>query len=180
MSKIRLRQVTSRWLRAFIPISVLIASASCSSVEYPDGPSQANPLDAIESTMLFSINDLRATKGLLSLKQCAVLNVSASAHADDMRDNNYFDDDGPDGSTPRSRACAAGYQAACGNAGMGELVAKGVAEAEGTLASWEKDATASPILLDPSFKVVGVGRSMGGEAAIWTVDFGSQEDASCD
>ena len=42
------------------------------------------------------------------------------------------------------------------------------------------DAATQPVLVNPDFKTLGVGRSMGGETAIWTLDLAAADDPSCD
>lgn len=159
----------------------LLACSGDADNPTPPGPSAANPLDAEESAMVQAVNDLRGMQGVPMLQDCAALNVSASKHSDDMRDQGYLDDQAPDGSTPRSRACEAGYQAACGDsAAMAELVASGIYEAEGSLAQWTKRADTTAILIDAGLAAIGVGRADGGESPVWTLDFGGAYEASCE
>nr|WP_240806562.1 CAP domain-containing protein [Polyangium spumosum] len=158
-----------------------LSSVGCSTVEYADSVSQANPLDAVESDLVGRLNDLRADAGVPALKVCASLNVSASGHSDDMRDNGYLKEVGPDGSTTASRACEAGFSAACeGTLGMAELLAKGFAGGEQTLTQWAMDPGTEPALVNALFVTLGVGRSMGGESAIWTLDLAAADDPSCE
>jgi uncharacterized protein YkwD len=158
-----------------------LASVGCSTVEYADSVSQANPLDAVESDLVGRLNDMRTDAFVPVLKVCATLNLSASQHSDDMRDNGYLKDVGPDGSTAVTRACKAGFTAACDETlGMAELLAKGNAGAAQTLDQWAADPGTQPVLVNPDFLTVGVGRSMGGESALWTLDLAGAEDPSCD
>src|SRR5690349_12184274 len=92
----------------------MVFSVGCGSELVNKGPSSANPLDAEESDLVFSLNEVRDGMGVGALKVCASLNVSASGHADDMRDRSYLEETSPDGSTVRSRACEASFEAACG------------------------------------------------------------------
>lgn len=155
-------------------------AVGCSTVEYADSVSQANPLDAVESDLVGRLNDMRTKAGVPVLKVCATLNQSASAHSDDMRDKGYLKDVGPDGSTTVTRACEAGFSAACeGTLGMAELLAKGNASAAPTLEQWAADTGTQPVLVDAGFVTLGVGRSMGGETAIWTLDLAAADDPSC-
>jgi uncharacterized protein YkwD len=167
-----------------VTIGAVLSAAACSgSTEdgTPPGPSTANPLDAEESAMVQAVNDLRGDNGIQMLKDCATLNVSASKHSDDMRDQGYLDDVAPDGSTPRSRACEAGYQSACSDSSaMAELVASGIETAEGSLGQWTKDEKNRNLLIDPNLVALGVGRADGGESPYWTLDLGSAVEPSCD
>jgi uncharacterized protein YkwD len=170
--------------RAFfsaVSLALSLSSAACTSIEVPTGPSQANPLDPEESDIVFLLNQLRTSKGLPAVNVCKSLNASASGHSDDMRDNAYLSDMGPDGSTVRTRACAAGYQAACGSTiAMAELVASGNTAGQDTFNQWTGDATSSPILTNGVFLVVGVGSSEASDGSfLWTLDLGGVADPSC-
>jgi uncharacterized protein YkwD len=167
---------------AFLAVLGSLGMLACSGSAdvVPTGPSQANPLDSDEQAMLGAINSLREGDAVGQLTQCATLNVSASAHSDDMRDNGYLKDVAPDGSTPRQRACEAGYQSACGTTtAMAELVASGNYGAEATLDQWTKDAGTRALLVNGDLLAVGIGLSVGGDSPIWTVDFGGAVEASC-
>jgi uncharacterized protein YkwD len=144
-------------------------------------PTPGNPLDPEENAIVFQLNALRAQKGLSQVTACFSLNVSAAAHSDDMRDNNYLSDVSPtDMSTVRTRACTFGYKAACGTSiPMAELVAEGNGTGNETFAQWESDMTAGPILVEPPFVVVGLGRSIGADNERWTLDLASMTDPSC-
>src|SRR4051812_30636236 len=113
--------------RACFPLALLaFALVACGSTDLPSGPSEANPPDVEESSVLFSLNELRGMSGIAPVAVCSSLNVSASTHSDDMRDQMYLSDMAPNGSTARQRACTAGYTPACtGSLAMAELVASG-------------------------------------------------------
>lgn len=153
----------------------------CTSVEFADNVSVANPLDEFESEVVVLLNELRAGAGVPTVKVCASLNVATSAHSDDMRDKNYLSDVAPDKSTTPTRACAAGYAPACiGSAGMVEFIAKGNGEGDATFNQWKMDADTSVMLTRSEFVVVGVGRSLGADKPIWTMDMADKPDESCD
>jgi uncharacterized protein YkwD len=176
------RLLDRSWSLAFVLALGPLGSVACSGSAdvVPTGPSQANPLDSDEQSMLAAINSLRAGDGVGQITGCATLNVSASAHSDDMRDTGYLKDVAPDGSTPRQRACEAGYQSACAETmAMAELVASGNYAADLTLDQWTKDAGTRALLVNPDLLAVGIGLSVGGDSPIWTVDFGGAVEASC-
>src|SRR5512140_1628451 len=106
-------------MRARLPSPLFVlalafgVTACTGTTEFAGGPSMANPLDADENGFAHAINTARVSAQLPSFKICASLNVSASAHADDMRDNGVTGDKGSDGSTVRTRACTGGYMPAC-------------------------------------------------------------------
>jgi uncharacterized protein YkwD len=139
----------------------------------------ANPLDIHERTAFDAVNEIRTAAGVTPLTECASLNVSASRHSDDMRDKGYLDDNGPDGATPKTRACAAGYVTACGDTAMAELVAAGNGDGQLTVDQWKADTTTGPLMVDPLFTVGGIGRALFGERPIWTLDMAPVNEPSC-
>lgn len=152
----------------------------CSSVEFAEKVSVANPLDSFEMDVIIGLNELRQGAGAPALTVCASLNAATSAHSDDMRDNNYLSDVAPDKSTTPTRACDAGYTPACSKAAaMVELIAKGHGEGTVTLDQWKEDAKSNVQLTKPEFVVVGIGRSLGADQPIWTMDMADKTDASC-
>ena len=157
-----------------------VAVTGCTSVEYADKSSVANPLDKFESDLVTGLNELRKSAGVPELQVCASLNVATSAHGDDMRDKGYLSDVAPDKSTTVDRACDAGYQPACNkSASMVAVNAKGHAEGTVTLDQLKTDPATNPSLTMPEFVVVGVGRSLGGAQPIWSLDMANKMDASC-
>jgi len=158
-----------------------MALTGCTSVDYADKVSVANPLDEFESDLVVKLNGLRQAAGAPVLAVCATLNVATSAHSDDMRDNNYLSDVAPDKSTTPTRACAAGYQPGCiKTVAMVEFIAKGHCEGSVTLDQWKADPKSSVMLTKPEFVVMGVGRALGADYPIWTLDLADKTDASCD
>jgi uncharacterized protein YkwD len=167
-----------------VPLLALssLALAACGSVSSAGDPSVANPLDSDESDAIFQLNTIREAKGLPAVTDCYTLNISASAHSDDMRDNPTLPlgTKGSDGSTLQTRACDAGYKVACsGTPRMGEVVAFGYNTGADDVTGWSTDPNAGPIVLDPTMKVVGAGRSQGSMGYYYTMDFGSEDDPSC-
>jgi len=169
-------------LAPFLSLLLSIPALGCSGSAdvVPSGPSQANPLDADEQSLLDLVNDLRVSNAAAPLTGCVTLNVSASTHADDMRDRGYLKDVTPEGATPRQRACEAGYASACSETtAMAELVASGNYAPDLTLAQWTKDAATQTLLVDPGLVVIGIGFSVGGDSPVWAADFGGAVEASC-
>ncbi len=166
------------------PLGLLLGLfvAGCGDVATNLGPSASNPLDAEESALISALNKLRADAGIAApVLVCASLNVSASAHADDMRDNVYLSDTGQDKSTPRTRGCAAGYKPACDDTStaMAEVVASGIVTGAETLPQWEKDEMTKALLVNPTLSVVGLGRALQGDVPVWAMDLAAKDDASC-
>jgi uncharacterized protein YkwD len=157
-------------------------TGGCSDATVEPEKSQANPIDPEESGLLYELNRFREDAGIAgALIVCKSLNQSASAHSDDMRDKGYLSDTAPDGSTPRSRACAAGYKPACdGSAVIAEVVGAGFAEGKATLLPWTQDENTTMVLTEPSLIAAGVGRSLGADQPMWTLDLTTDDDPSCD
>jgi uncharacterized protein YkwD len=173
--------VTRFSFRACVVLLAVGAAGCGGSTEAPRGVSEANPLDEEEDALIYDLNRAREDAGIAApVIVCKSLNVSASKHADDMRDKGYLDDDGKDGSDVRSRGCEAGYLAGCEEAtAMAELVASGINGGKATLAQWTTDASSNAILTNKDLVVVGVGRSLDLEGPKWALDFGSVDEDSC-
>ncbi len=174
------------FLLSSLLVSLVLAVAACSgSTTASDAPSIANPLDSERGDAVNQLNVLRQAAGVPLATDCFSLNVSASAHSDDMRDNDYFAETSPDGGTVRTRACAAGYQPGCSaSTPMAELVAQGYATGEETVNQWDAPMPAgmtdsAAILTNPVLIWVGVGRSIGATAQYWTLDMAATADPSC-
>jgi uncharacterized protein YkwD len=167
----------------FVGACSLLGAAGCSSSLSETGVSQANPLDSEEQDLIGTINGIREGAGAPDLVACASLDTAASAHADDMRDNDYLDDTSLDGKSTRDRDCAAGYMPACDTSStISELVAAGNDQGASTAMQWQTDPDPSiqQILVDPIYVVIGAGRSIGDEKTYWAADLGSAtDDTSC-
>lgn len=161
----------------------LSASASACGGETTASNQPSSPdLDADESAALYELNRLREGEGIPgALAGCRSLSKAASAHSDDMRDTGYVAEKGTDGSTPRQRACDAGYAPGCDTvATHAELVASGYDTGEKVAAFWAEDPGRKAALLDASMIVAGIGRSVNAkDESWWTLDLGSVNDASC-
>src|SRR5262245_7300289 len=78
-----------------------LVACGCGSTEFAETKSPANPLDPEESDLILQLNLFRRDNAGINTPVivCKALNVSASEHADDMRDKDYLSDMAPDGST---------------------------------------------------------------------------------
>jgi len=165
-----------------LSLALPLALVACSgSTSCPCPPTVPNPLDPESNAVVQALNIQRGMAGVSSVSVCKSLNVSAAGHSDDMRDNSYLNEISPtDGSDVRTRACKAGYAAACGTTIlMAEFVAEGNGTGATTFAQWATDPTAGPDLVKPGFTVVGVGRSVGAANEYWTLDLAAVVDPSC-
>ncbi len=138
--------------------------------------------DAEEQAFLGIINQYRAQNGKGPLDGCVSLHRAAQGHSEDMRDQNYVDHIGLDGSTPPDRACAACYELGCDPIfGVGENLAAGNAGAQATFNQWKASPGHNMNMLNGSFTVIGIGRATGGGqyGVYWTTLFGADVEPSC-
>jgi uncharacterized protein YkwD len=138
------------------------------------------PLDSEEQDFLVLLNAHRAANGESPVAACTALNRAAQGHSEDMRDQDYFDHAGLDGSSPIERACEACYES-CGVTGWGENIAAGNSGAQATFNQWVNSSGHNANMLGSGFTVVGIGRATGDGryGAYWTTVFGGQSDSSC-
>jgi uncharacterized protein YkwD len=87
-----------------------------------------------------------------ALKLSAELVTAALAHSLDMAARNYFEHQGPDGSTPASRVTRAGYPWRV----VGENIAAGVATPDEAVEGWLQSPGHCENLMDPRFTDMGV------------------------
>jgi len=145
------------------------------------GPA-TTPLDSEELAFLNIINDYRANNGLGALTACVSLNRTAQGHSEDMRDQDYFDHTGLNGSTPWDRACDACFDLGCGpSTAMAENIAAGNPGAMDTFTQWKNSPGHDANMLDSDFTMIGIGRSLGGGTygTYWTNVFAGSDEPSC-
>jgi len=144
------------------------------------GPSTTT-LDAEEQEFLVLLNEHRVANGRSPVTACTALSRASQGHSEDMRDQDYFDHSGLNGSSPIDRACDACYDS-CGETGWGENIAAGNSGAGGTFNQWVNSSGHNANMLNDSFAVVGIGRATDGGSygTYWTTVFGGRSDASCD
>jgi len=119
------------------------------------------------------INQARIAQGLNPLAITPELNASAQAHAADMVKNSYMEHEGRDGSTPQSRARAAGYMAPASSAWLVLEVISARQTAEAA-ANWLlSDALHRGVLLRGYWREMGAAYVEGGPyGQFWVVEFG--------
>ena len=137
-------------------------------------------LDEEEQRFLELLNQHRANNGAGPVVACTSLNRAAQRHSEDMRDQNYFDHTGLDGSSPSSRACDACF-GGCQSTGFGENIAAGNTDAESTFGQWVDSPGHNSNMLRDGYVVVGLGRATGGGryGSYWTNVFSTGADPSC-
>ena len=140
------------------------ATQSCN----PKVPNQTSPDEGFEKSVLTLINKERSKVGAPALSASPSLTQLARFHSNDMATSGVFSHSGSKGDSFGERiswGCDR-YSYA------GEIIAAGHASPEQVVQGWLTSPPHKAILLDPIYKVAGVGfaRSQGSEA-YWTVDF---------
>jgi uncharacterized protein YkwD len=96
------------------------------------------------------------------------LRCAARKHSKDMNDRDFFDHNNPSGEGPDERVEAAGY----GWRAVGENIAGGSPDAEGTVSQWMGSDPHCAKIMHPSFEEIGVGYYPGGQwDHLWTQVF---------
>jgi uncharacterized protein YkwD len=144
-------------------------------------PAAAFDRAANEATMLRLVNHARASRGLATVRVVSTLDCAALNHSRDMLSRDYFSHSSPGGATAGTRALRAGY-AASGYSqwAVGEVIAWGVSyrgTPESIFRGWMRSTTHRRVILDKSWRDVGIGCSRGTYKGIsgvimYTVDFG--------
>ncbi|MGF1646322.1 MAG: CAP domain-containing protein [Kineosporiaceae bacterium] len=149
-----------------------VAGTDSSTTPPSDGPTQsAGPPSGLLQDVFELVNAERAAAGCPALTIDDRLTEAADAHAADMVDRQYFDHTSPDGSTPSSRAAAAGYPGS-----VAENIATGYSAAAAVVDGWMDSPEHRANILDCDRRVTGIGQdpgSMPGYAAgTWVQVFG--------
>lgn len=139
------------------------ASVSCAFTT-----SQANA-DAVVA----AINALRAQNGLPALTVSPELTAAAQAHSNDMACNNLFVHNGSNGSTPQSRAAAAGYSGSVTENVYGRNPVPTGQEAVTWWATDQTDPRHRENLLTTKYTEIGVGYSFYNSFGYYAVVFGA-------
>jgi len=119
------------------------------------------------------INQARIAQGLNPLALTSELNASAKAHASDMAQFGYMEHEGRDGSTPQTRARAAGYMAPASSAWL-VLEVISARQTPEAAANWLlSDALHRGVLLRGYWREMGAAYVQGGPyGQFWVVEFG--------
>jgi uncharacterized protein YkwD len=120
----------------------------------PTDPTGSPP--GLGEQVLDRINAERAGAGCPALTVDEHLTEAAGAHAADMVARQYFDHTSPDGSTPSSRAAAAGYPGP-----VAENIATGYATADAVVDGWLDSSEHRANILDCDQRVMGIGQAPG-------------------
>ena len=99
----------------------------------------------------------------------ATLLAVASAHSLDMWTRNFFAHDNPDGDDPFDRITGAGYT----YSKAGENLAAGPQTSAEVMKAWMDSPPHRDVILDPSWREIGIAVRSGGEYSIyWVQEFG--------
>ena len=133
--------------------SVLSAFAETPVVHEVAAQGQAAPRTAVDD-VVYLTNQQRQANGLAPLKRVSELDASATGHAADMAENNYFSHTGSDGSRLGDRIAAAGY---FNWAIAAENIAAGYPGAEAVTAAWMASPAHRAIILHADLREIGIG-----------------------
>jgi uncharacterized protein YkwD len=133
-------------------------------------------LEAVRAGMLERVNAARRSAGLSPLRRSPDLDLAAQAYARDLLARGAYSHHGPEGSTPLSRAAAAGYRASL----IAENLHDRAAPLETVLDEWLRSPGHRRNLLDPDAAELGLGLAIGpgygtdtgGYRVIWVQSFG--------
>lgn len=137
---------------------------------------QTITLDTEEQAFLTLINNYRQQNGLAALQASVSLTTAAKWMSGDMAQKNYFSHTDSLGRDPFTRMRAFNYNY---NTYMGENIAAGYSDAANTFAQWKNSSGHNANMLNPNYKVIGVGRVANASSAYryyWTTDFGGYVD----
>ncbi|MGC2855236.1 CAP domain-containing protein [Novispirillum sp. DQ9] len=147
-------------LRLLTALAVLLFSSAMLLAETP-----ASKLEDLRARALELVNADRAAHGLAALEPDGSLNVAAQAHAEDMRQRDYFAHISPEGGTVMDRTMAAGGSRAVAVAE--NIGACGPCPPDDVLQSLQRGWMDSPShranILDPGLERFGFGAA--GDAA---------------
>lgn len=138
-------------------------------------------LEAVRAEMLARVNAARKSAGLPLLRRSLDLDLAAQAHARDLLARGYYSHVSPEGSTPLSRAAAAGYTPNL----IAENLHDRTAPIEVVLQEWLRSPGHRRNILDPGASELGVGLAIGpgygldpsGYRVVWVQSFGRRAGA---
>jgi uncharacterized protein YkwD len=166
-------------MKSIILVCCLLVAAGGWAVATPP-PAAAVHLTAPEKAMLVLINHARTTRGRHALRVVASLERASRSHSRDMLKRGYFSHSSSSGSSYAARLRAFGYSATgCTCWKVGEIIGwgRGSKAAAIVFRQWMKSPVHRAVILQRSFRDIGVGRvagTLGGldGVSMFTVDFG--------
>ncbi len=143
------------------------------AVSPPPPPPQRYPDPDATAAVLTLTNDLRAQHGLPPLAVNGALAAAAQAYAETTATNDWFAHQGPDGSTPASRAMAAGYT---GRSYLAENLYRGYysSSAGSIVQAWAASPAHLSAMLSEQATEIGVGCFVVGDNRWCAQEFGAR------
>jgi uncharacterized protein YkwD len=174
------------WRLASATLALLaLAPTATASAACPGAGSAPAQLDARAraKSVVCLLNAERATHGVRALRRGARLTRAARGHSAEMVSERYFQHASRSGASFVSRIAATGWMRGRARWKVGENLAWGTgarATPEAIVAAWMASPPHRETLLDPAYRLAGVGVSLGvpsgdTDGATYTVDFGSAD-----
>jgi uncharacterized protein YkwD len=167
-------------MKSIVLCCCLLVAAGGWSVATAPPAAAAVQLTAPEKAMLALINHARTTRGRHALRVVASLERASRSHSRDMLKRGYFSHSSYSGSSYAARLRAFGYSATgCTCWKAGEIIGwgRGSKAAAIVFRQWMKSRVHRAVILQRSFRDIGVGRVKGtlrglSGVSMFTVDFG--------
>jgi uncharacterized protein YkwD len=159
------------------PVRARAAAAPCQNTDLL--PSSEN-LELVRAAILCLHNQIRAEKGLPTLRDNSKLRKAAVSHSAAMVSGGYFDHTSPSGDTFVDRIIGSGYAKRNDGWTIGENLAWGTGDlstASGVMQAWMNSAGHKANIVKRAYREVGIGIRLGvpndnGVGATITADFG--------
>ena len=161
--------------------AVLVVLASWTAASAQPAAASGSHLTKAEQTMLALLNHARTSRGRHALRAVSSLERASRAHSRDMLRRGYFSHDSHGGGSYAVRLRAFGYsRAGCTAWKVGEIIGwgrGGAASARRIFRRWMKSPAHRRVILQRSFRDVGIGAVTGtlcglSGVRMVTVDFG--------
>jgi uncharacterized protein YkwD len=127
----------------------------------------------VRDRMLARVNAERKARRLPPLRENALLDQTAQAHADDMIRRSYYGHESPEGTTAMERAHRVGY----GALRVGENIAEGPPTVATVMDEWMRSSTHREHILSLQLNEIGMGVAFGkngrGYEIVWVQVFGA-------
>jgi len=156
-----------------------VASITCQNTTLLPSPDN---LELINDAIVCLHNQIRAEKGLPTLRENAKLRKAALGHSNTMVNEGYFDHTSPSGSTFVDRVLSSGYAKRNDAWTLGENLAWGTGDLStpaGIMQSWMNSSGHKANILKKAYREVGIGIRLGvpsdnGVGATITAEFGAR------
>jgi len=165
-----MRALPRFWIYLLLVILILFSPVEnrTQAKPYLQNPQVSSAYDVVSA-----VNELRTANGLPPYKIDNALMSAAQSHSDYMAQNNVMSHTGPGGSSPKSRAVAAGY-----GGGKTVFVSENIAmgtnlSAQGAVIIWQGDSLHLSTMLSKSYQDIGVGVSMRDDVVYYALETGN-------